>query len=229
MQLWEPWCKDQRYGDLMRRRALGEELEMESAKQLVRLMKDIYQPGMVILDVGCGAGHFIRTLKQLDGNLRYCGLDITQPYLGIAQQVWSSTPPCEFVCGNAFELPIKSDSCDIVTCVTVLQNLPEYHTPVRELFRVSREVMIIRLLLSDFTHIIKRYEGHNSEFVYYNIWSTEELTDYVYDLGARQVDVLPDEFNVKLERTHSTSTYTYGDLQINGNIVMTWKWVRAFK
>ena len=93
----------------------------------------------------------------------------------------------------------------------------------------------MRLLLSDITHIIKRYEerpGNDKtgpEYVYYNIWNEGEFIDYLYSLGARQVDIVPDELNVILERTHPTSTYTYGDLQINGNIVMTWKWVRVFK
>ncbi len=229
MKPWQVWHNNRSYGDLMKRRALGEEPEMESAKQLMRLVGDIYRPGMTLLDIGCSTGHFIHSLRQLDNNLSYCGLDITLPYLSLAQQIWSATTRCKFVCGDVFELPIKSDSFDIVTCVTVLQNLPEYYAPVREMFRVCREQLILRLLLSDFTYAIKRFEGHASEFVYYNIWSIEEFTKYLYGLGAHQVDVLPDEFNTKLERTHPTSTYTYGDLQINGNIVMTWKWVRAFK
>jgi SAM-dependent methyltransferase len=234
-QAWDIWQHDHGYGDLMRNRSLGKEPEMESAKQLLRLVSEVYEPGMSMLDVGCGAAHFWRSLRRLDEDIRYCGVDFTLSYLQIAQEVWHSRPACTFVCGDTFALPFPADSFDIVSSVTVLQNLPEYQTPVRELFQTARKVLFMRLLLSEITHVIKRYEyplnkdKTGPEYVYYNIWNTDEFIDYVYSLGASRVDVIPDEVNITLERTHPTSTYTYGDLQLNGNIVMTWKWVRVAK
>lgn len=228
---WDAWQGNRGYGDLMRRRALGVEPEMESAKELIRLLAPVYRPGMRVLDVGCGGGHFARSLRQLDAQVRYTGMDFTGYYLAVAEDVWRHTPHVQFIGGDAYRIPVEDASFDAVTCVTVLQNLPDYRQPVQELMRVSREVVLMRLLLGELTHVIHRFEKPDAprDFTYYNIWSSTELVGFLYQLGARRVDVLDERFGAQLAKTHPTSTYTYGDLQLNGNVLMTWKWVRVLR
>lgn len=55
---WERLRDEKAYGELMKRRALGLEPEMEQVKQLVKLVRRVYTSGMKILDVGCGVCHF---------------------------------------------------------------------------------------------------------------------------------------------------------------------------
>lgn len=228
---WDTWHDDHSYIDLLRRRALGELPEMEAAKQMVTLLADTHKPGMSILDAGCGPGHFARSLMRLDPNLQYYGLDLTPPSLAAATEVWREQRSHRFFCGDVFAIPAQSESFDTVACVNLLLCLPEYQKPVEELFRVARHVVLIRLLLGDLTHITKRYENAAApeDFTYYNVYKTEDVVEHLRRLGASTVEVVPDEFNVALERTGPTSTYTHGDLQINGNVVMTWKWIRAIK
>ena len=47
-------------------RVTGELPEMESTKQLVDLISQVYASGMKILDVGCAAGHYYNGLKRID-------------------------------------------------------------------------------------------------------------------------------------------------------------------
>ncbi len=155
---WNAWQHNQGYGDLMYRRALGIEPEMESAKQLVRLIRPFYRPGMTVLDVGCGGGHFVRSLRSIDPALAYTGMDFTDYYLALARQVWNGDPHIHFLQGDLFHIPAANNSFDMVTCVTVLQNLPEYRLPLAEMVRVSRKYVLMRLLLGEMTHVIKRYE-----------------------------------------------------------------------
>ncbi|RME58147.1 MAG: class I SAM-dependent methyltransferase, partial [Caldilineae bacterium] len=189
---WDAWRGNRKYGELMRRRALGMEPEMESAKQLVRLLEPSFRPGMHVLDVGCGAGHFVRSLKRLDPQVHYTGVDFTGYYLAVAQDVWQDDPRVRFICGDAFNLPVASGGFDVVTCVTVLQNLPDYRAPFQELLRASRRMVLVRMLLGEITHIIHRYENPRQPdaFTYYNIWSTDEVVDFIKSQGARQVEVL---------------------------------------
>lgn len=61
---WRLWSKCTSYGDILFKRATGELPEMESSKSLVKIMGDVFRPGVSILDVGCGAGHYYRTFLK---------------------------------------------------------------------------------------------------------------------------------------------------------------------
>ena len=49
---------------------------MEASKQYLKLLKNI--KGYKILDFGCAAGHFYHSLKRIDKDINYCGLDATR-------------------------------------------------------------------------------------------------------------------------------------------------------
>lgn len=69
---WKQWGK--RPNDSERtliERAKGNLSEMESTKQLVKLVSEIYEPGMRVLDVGCNTGHYLRGLRKISSNLDY--------------------------------------------------------------------------------------------------------------------------------------------------------------
>lgn len=54
---WRIWNKDDKVELRTYQRATGELPEMESAKQLARIIKPLYQKGNTVLDFGCAAGH----------------------------------------------------------------------------------------------------------------------------------------------------------------------------
>src|SRR3989338_233108 len=100
---WRIWDNDLKYGDLLFRRATGEAEEMESSKSLCEALKPIYRPGMKVLDVGCGAGHYLLSLrKRLDPKISYTGLDATAYYVSLAQKAF---PGVGFVQGDILKLP----------------------------------------------------------------------------------------------------------------------------
>ena len=54
---------------------------MESAKATARKLKEVIRPDESILDVGCGVGHYLPSLKRLlDVPFRYTGIDSTECY-----------------------------------------------------------------------------------------------------------------------------------------------------
>jgi ubiquinone/menaquinone biosynthesis C-methylase UbiE len=233
-RIWEQLWSEKEYGELMKRRALGQEPEMEQIKQLTKLVRGVYKPGMKVLDVGCGAGHFYPSLRKIDKNISYVGVDISENYLKLARKIFAGEKNVKIGKEDIFGLKFKDGSFDIVICYMVLPFIPNWRKAVKELVRVTKRHLFIRLLLSDFTYIVKIYKkrhAENAPYEYYNIYSEKEFVNQLKAAGARKVKILEDEvkINIKRKKELPFSTYTYGKMQIIGNIVLTWKIVHASK
>ncbi len=233
-RIWEKIWDEKQYGELMKRRATGSEPEMEQVKQLVKLFNSVYKPGMKVLDIGCGAAHFYPPLKKIDENISYRGVDISERYINIANEIFGGENNFEVSIGDIFDLGFDDNSYDITICYMVLPFIPDYPKAVKEIMRVTKKHSFIRLLLSDYTYTCKIYKegyGENAPFEYYNTYSEKEFVKCLKDNGAKEVKVIKDEFNIKLEKKKELpfSTYTYGDLQIIGNLVLDWRVVHAIK
>lgn len=233
-RIWEQLWSEKAYGELMKKRALGKEPEMEQIKQLARLVRKVYMPGMKVLDVGCGVGHFYPPLKKIDENISYVGVDVSEHYLKLAKKIFAGEKNVKMSRDDIFDLKFKDGSFDIVICYMVLPFIPNWKKAVKELVRVTKKHLFIRLLLSDFTYIIKIYKkGHaeNAPYEFYNIYSEGEFVDQLKASGAGTVEVLADKVKIKMKKKKELpfSTYTHGKLQIIGNIVLTWKVVHVSK
>jgi len=233
---WEFGLENGSYLSAMLRRATGEAPVMEQTKQLLELIGEIYRPGMRVLDVCCGAGHFYPALESIDKNMAYHGCDLSAKYIAAARETFKEKTNAGFFEGDIFNLPFPDNGYDIVFCYTTLQHFPGYREAVRELLRVTTKYLFMRLLLSDHTYVIKRFkpglldENGQPAFVYYNIWDQGEFVDYLKsDPGCREVKVYDDRFNVEIPKANNWDTYTLAGMQISGNIILTWKHVRAVK
>lgn len=189
---------------------------------------------MKVLDVGCGAGHFYPFLKKIVKNMVYHGVDISDRYVDIAKKLFSGEKNASFSKGDIENLDASDNSYDVVICYQVLPFIPNYQKAVEELMRVAKKHIFIRLLLSDYTYIIKIFKKgfkKGAPYEYYNIYSEAEFLNYLKKCGAREVKVFKDGSKVKLRKKKGFpfSTYTYGKLEIIGNIVLTWKVVHVLK
>lgn len=92
-----------------------------------------------VLDLGCGHGRFLRWVAQRAD--RVVGLDRSIRLLGLANE-WQREEPLEVPGGltwaSATELPYASGSIDAITCVRVLQHVPDQLTAFAEIRRVLK-------------------------------------------------------------------------------------------
>ena len=95
------------------------------------------EPGMKILDVGCGTGNFSLELARLGA--RVTGIDISEPMLTRARsKAQSECLAIDFRRADARRLPFDDNAFDAVVSVTALEFVPDLREALTEAFRVLK-------------------------------------------------------------------------------------------
>jgi ubiquinone/menaquinone biosynthesis C-methylase UbiE len=84
--------------------------------------RDIGQSAL--LDMGCGAGNFLASVKDNWPALHICALDLSPAYLGKARANLGRWKDVEFVAAKAEETGLPDASFDIVTAIYLFHELP---------------------------------------------------------------------------------------------------------
>ena len=237
-----------RFGKVLFDRATGVAEEMQSAKSVCALLGEIYEPRMRILDVGCGAGHYLRSLrKRVDPDIDYSGIDLTEHYIELAHKAFPDVN--SFEVGDARELRFASNSFDIVLCMNVIPNLPPPPTKaIAELLRVSSQYVVIRSLFGDMTYLIRELLSDSEEdssmikadgsipgdgYLYNNMYSEAYLRSVIHEIDSSiSVRIESDKSTVPIDNRSAHGawgTRTEGELQIAGQLVLDWRFATLSK
>ena len=234
------------YGDMFFARATGELPEMESSKAAARRLAAMLKDGDSLLDVGCGAGHYYRSIRNtVSRGVRYTGIDATRYYIDRAREAYAADASARFEVGDIFALDLPARSFDVVLCANVLLHLPTVARPLSELCRVTRRQLLIRTLVASTSYVVKDVapqpdgdefdaDGAPREFHYLNIYGEAYLrrllqgTPGVHSVAieldrdfdaARLADTakaLPDAWD---------ATRVIDGMQVTGPILMPWRWI----
>jgi ubiquinone/menaquinone biosynthesis C-methylase UbiE len=82
------------------------------------------QRRMRMIDVGCGTGRFLDCVKQAWPRLPVLGLDLSQAYIRHARRHLERWSCLDLIVANAEAIPAQDSSCDAVTSVFMLHELP---------------------------------------------------------------------------------------------------------
>lgn len=88
-----------------------------------------------LLDLACGTGQFMKSLKQNYPRLAVSGVDLSEPYLFRAKRRLRHWSRFQLIHGNGENLPFSDESFDAVSCIYLFHELPR---PVRR--HVAREI-----------------------------------------------------------------------------------------
>jgi ubiquinone/menaquinone biosynthesis C-methylase UbiE len=248
---WEVWNKNEEYGDVFYRRAIGKLPEMESSKAAANQIDKIISENDLIIDVGCGAGHYLRSLvNKLKNPFNYVGVDATSYYVEMAKKAWEyevskklNLSSANFIQGDIFNIPLDDKTASIVMCNNVLLHLPSIEKPISELIRVSSKYVVIRMLLGNNSfRIMQSYEpetydsqGNPRNFNFHNIYSERyisKLLDENKEIESYEFifdnDFDPDNINNSAKdyiKEPTNATKVINKMQVNNYIIQPWQFV----
>jgi len=239
---WKQWGKRPNEAErTLIDRALGNLPEMETTKQLVKLISHVYTKEMRILDVGCNVGHFLKNLRKNFPTMQYTGVDAYPHYIEKAKKIFTDDPLTTFDLKDIFQPLYPEKPFDVVYCCNVLFHLPDFRIPVRNLLESTKQVCFIRLLLAENTSIVKLVyedkfdeEGNPLDYRFFNTWNKDYFTDYITSLGWN-VKLISDEYDPQLiqkeyetikTRKFDKGTYILDGKQVINNMIMNYTWVK---
>lgn len=249
---WKIWDKMPDYGNTLFKRATGDLEEMQSSISLCNHVAEIYRKGMRLLDVGCGAGHYLRSLRnRIDQHVDYTGVDATSQYVELAKRAFNDV---NFLIGDIQGLPLNNNQFDIVMANNVLLHLPPPPTKaLSELIRVSRKYVIVRTVCGERSYIIKEVrtqgekcakagsqhqtgdefdlfdsEGNPKSFNFFNMYTEQYLRTALHSISDElKVNIIKDSSGYFDNRKvgGDTATYVSDGKQISGNLILDWRFI----
>ena len=215
--------------------------EMECAKQLAEILKKYYKKGDKVLDFGCAAGHFYKSLRKIDNQILYTGFDVTKSYIDFAKKFYKKNDRIFFDTQNIFSLSRKYyKNFDIVFCSNVLLHLPSIDLALKNLIKATKKYCIIRTLVSENTHLSKFYHNDKTNknnilnsFQFQNTYSYNLIRKKIKKIGNYTVNFIDDKYNgkkinkefKKYKKNYPGLTKFEGNVQISGSKVFEWKWI----
>ena len=249
------------YISLMKARASGKLPEMGSALRVAGLIQerasrfsDRSRP-VDLLDVGCAAGHYLRTLiRQGLPISRYVGLEIDPGMLIAAREVWAgeiTAGVVEFVNQDLEQFRSK-ETFDFVICVNAFMYFASAKRALTNLLQATRSHLIIRSYFADANYRIMRgqttrnhdkaqlaeidafdEDGNLLSFDYWNIYSFTYMETLVASLCPQaRLEWIDDKnllTSIEEERDLNIqkrgATEVLGEHEVSYPFILPWKYL----
>jgi 2-polyprenyl-3-methyl-5-hydroxy-6-metoxy-1,4-benzoquinol methylase len=132
-----------------------------------------------VLDVGCGIGYGLRIMSAKASHST--GIDLDSYAIKCANKNLSKeTGSINLQTYNGKHIPFQNYDYDIVTCVDVIEHVPNYLGLLKEMVRVSRRVILI-------STPNRRPENTRPDGKPKNIWHLREWSFEEFDVILRQI------------------------------------------
>ena len=156
-QFYEEYQYFDEYLKLSKRRSLGLEQEMETAKASAFLIKKSKIKFNSILDAGCQTGHYLYTFRKQFGNdFSYIGIDGFSNHIKVAKKIWKNDKKASFYKYWIQDIKLKSKPLDISISINVFSHLPEINKALKQLNKYTKKLCIIRATIHDKSYRIQQ-------------------------------------------------------------------------
>lgn len=111
------------------------ELDLHKIKTAVIPLLDLKDDD-TILDVACGTGIFIETLKEKYKNIKITGIDFAQNMIDKAMKKF---PDTDFIVTDVVSLPFENNTFNKVMCLNAFPHFEDKNKAVKEINRVLKK------------------------------------------------------------------------------------------
>jgi len=111
------------------------ELDLHKIKTAVIPLLDLKDDD-TILDVACGTGIFIETLKEKYKNIKITGIDFAQ---NMIDKAMSKFPDTNFIVTDVVSLPFENNTFNKVMCLNAFPHFEDKNKAVKEISRVLKK------------------------------------------------------------------------------------------
>jgi|SRR5450759_4977661 len=138
--------------------------------------------GYLLIDVGCGTGHFLLALQKRLGNAAgtLIGMDFSSVALSRARAL---IPGASFIEADIYSIPYPTSHFDVVTSIETLEHLKKPQLALSELSRICKPNGRLVITVPDDTD---DWDGH------VNFWTTESLRSFLAPAGVVEIIELPE-------------------------------------
>ena len=232
--------KDKEFATASMKKYVEEKQEID--KFLEKLISPAIQgKNLKILDACCGVGHVLRFLSEISPESTFLGVDQTPYLIEEAKTLCQDKKNISFEAGDVYELPSKyPKEFDISINWKTISWLPYYDQLLKALVDVTKKHIFISSLFYDgdidFETKVREFQkeaGKEGFNVFYNVYSIPRFKEFVYGLGAKNIEVHDFEIGIDIPKPPKDQMGTYTvrlengkRLQISGAVVMSWKIIR---
>ena len=194
-----------------------------------------------ILDAPCGIGHISYFLSELSPQSLFFGIDQTSWMIEEAKKLCKNKKNLSFKFGDLYDvLPLQKKQFDITINWRTLSWIPYYDQMLKVLIDSTKNHLFISSLFydGDIDFEIKAREfktevGKNRFNYYYNVYSFPSFKEYVFSLGAKNIEAYDFNINTDISKPpiDHLASYTLRledgkRLQVSGTIILNWKVIR---
>jgi SAM-dependent methyltransferase len=158
--------------------------EQHSSRQAVlrRLERQFAGRTASMLDVGVLSAVMADDLAGSALDVNYAGIDISPAIIDDCRR---RHPELDWRVMSVMDLAFDDRSFDLVHCRHVIEHLPYFETAVRELARVTAELMVLCLFIPAAEEEILRRKKHDQGYVWVNQYRAADLEKLLGDLFSR--------------------------------------------
>ena len=124
---------EETFGDLKTLSSFG---RARRTARVLQTLDRLIKPGSVVADVGCGPAQLASPVIAMGHE--YAGIDPNPEMYSLTEEKLRSNPRARFFTGSAEEIPLSDSSVDAVTCIGVVEYLPDRVRALGEIFRILR-------------------------------------------------------------------------------------------
>jgi ubiquinone/menaquinone biosynthesis C-methylase UbiE len=166
-------------------------------KRRVEMLTGSLQPGMKVLEIGCGTGFF--TQEIIKKKVQLTAIDISPDLLELAKS-YISDPDLEFRLENAYQMTFANQSFDAVVGSSVLHHL-EVDQALKEFYRVLKpggyiaftepNMLNPQIAMERNIPAVKKAMGNSPDETAFFIWSIRKK---LKNTGFTNIEVVPFDF-----------------------------------